>query len=378
MRLAIIRKQYTPFGGAERFIQALIRDLAAQSVSITLISSAWNGPLVSGVRWMKADARGLTRFGRDRSFEKSVKKILSENQFDIIQSHERLVGADIYRLGDGIHRAWLDRYRRDLPAWRRLLSIADPFHRRIVSVEAAISRDPKVHFVANSQLVGDELKTYYQVSDQQISVIRNGVDSHYFRPPSDNERRSCRDRLGIDANAPLISAIGSGYQRKGFFELVRSIAGLPKFTLCIAGKDKLEENLTQLINQMRLSNRVRVLGATDDVRSIYWASDVFCLPSLYDPSSNAVLEALSSGLPVVTTADVGTAAEINRSGAGVICLRNAESIRIAIEHAFEQRARMSTQARTLAQGFSQEETAQEWQSLYRQTIRNRAGAHHAQ
>jgi UDP-glucose:(heptosyl)LPS alpha-1,3-glucosyltransferase len=378
MKLAIIRKQYTPFGGAERFIQALARHLATQGVSITLVSSAWNGPFVSGVRWMKADAGGLTRFGRDRSFEKSVKKVLSENRFDIIQSHERIVGADIYRLGDGIHQGWLDRYRRDLPAWRRLLSMADPFHRQKVSVEAVISRDPKVHFVANSQLVRDELKAYYQVSEQQISVIRNGVDTNYFRPPSDNERRSCRDRMGIDANALLVSAIGSGYRRKGFFELVRSFADLPELTLCIAGKDKLEESLKQLINQMHLSKRIRVLGATHDVRSIYWASDVFCLPSLYDPSSNAVLEALSAGLPVVTTANVGTAFEINQSGAGVICLRNSESIRIAIEHAFAQRAKMSKQARTLAQGFSQEEAVKEWLSLYQQTIRNRAGAHHAQ
>jgi UDP-glucose:(heptosyl)LPS alpha-1,3-glucosyltransferase len=183
--------------------------------------------------------------------------------------------------------------------------------------------------------------------------------------------------MGISANLPLISAIGSGYQRKGFFELVRSFRGLPEFALCIAGKDKLEGSLKQVINQMQLSKRVRVLGGIDDVRSIYWASDVFCLPSLYDPSSNAVLEALSVGLPVVTTADVGTATEISQSGAGVICLRDPESIRTTIKQAFASRDQMAKRARVLAEEFSQEKITQEWQSLYRQTIQSRMGVLHA-
>jgi UDP-glucose:(heptosyl)LPS alpha-1,3-glucosyltransferase len=371
MKLAIIRKRYTPFGGAERFIVDLTQRLVAQNIEITLISSTWNGPSVAGVRWIRADAIGLTRYGRERSFQRSVQRVLSQNKFDIVQSHERVIGADIYRLGDGIHRGWLDRYRGDLSSWRKLTSRLDPFHNRLLSLESIIARDAKCLFVANSQMIKDELIRYYGTGESQIRIIRNGVDENFFRPPLDAERQDSRGKFKVHHNAKVVSAIGSGYERKGFFNLVKSLTKLPEHILFIAGKDKLQGKLQLLVNQLGLSDRVRLLGGTNDVRSIYWASDVFCLPSLYDPSSNAVLEALSSGLPVVTTEHVGTGTEINQWGAGKICLRDPVSIADAIKSTIDHQAIMSKLARLLAEKFSQEEVIREWQSLYAHIIASR-------
>jgi glycosyltransferase involved in cell wall biosynthesis len=98
---------------------------------------------------------------------------------------------------------------------------------------------------------------------------------------------------------------------------------------------------------------------------------VFCLPSLYDPSSNAVLEAFTSGLPLVTTANVGTGTEINQWGAGKICLRDPVSIADAIKSTIDHQAIMSKLARLLAEKFSQEEVIREWQSLYAHIIASR-------
>src|SRR5205823_3677011 len=49
------------------------------------------------------------------------------------------------------------------------------------------------------------------------------------------------------------------------------------------------------------SDRTRFLGEVPDLRSVYAAADIFILPTIYDPFSNACLEAMASGLPVVTT-----------------------------------------------------------------------------
>ena len=371
MRLAIIRKRYTPYGGAERFIQELAKSLASQGVQVSIIAASWSGSAVEGLTWIRAEAEGLTRSGRDRSFERSVQQILTKNRFDLVQSHERFVGADICRLGDGLHKAWLTRYLASLPVWRRLPRMLDPFHRRILSLESQMTRSPDTQFVVNSELVRSELMEHYGVRKSKISLIHNGIDTEFFCPPTVEQKDSCREALGIAPGEKLICAVGSGFLRKGYFSLIQGVALLSDMQLIIAGSDQSQDRLRDDIKALGLTKRVRLLGATTDVRSVYWASDVFCLPSLYDPSSNAVLEALACGLPVVTTAGVGTSSEIRTAGAGVICTREPSSISESINLALLRQESLSKKARELASKFRQDERLQEWQQLYKSVLDRR-------
>jgi len=68
-----------------------------------------------------------------------------------------------------------------------------------------------------------------------------------------------------------------------------------------------------------VEKRVRFLGAQHDVRPFLGAADLFCLPTLYDPLPNAALEALSCGLPVVTTTTCGAAEFIEPGVNGALC-----------------------------------------------------------
>lgn len=371
MKLAIIRKRYTPYGGAERFISQLVAPLSEKGLDITVIADAWSGQPVAGIQWLRAKATGLTRLGREISFHRSVKRVLSGNSFDLVQSHERFVGADICRLGDGLHKAWLDRYQSTLAACRRWAVAVDPFHRKILSLESAMVAHPATHLVANSALIRDELQHYYGVLDSRITVIPNGVDTNHFQPASSKQILESRAELGIPRDTFVVSAVGSGFQRKGFFELVQAMAALSNIFLLVAGKDKAANRLKKLIDRLGLSQRVKLLGPVQEVRKVYWASDIFALPSLYDPSSNAVLEALACGLPVVTTHDVGTAKEIVREAAGIICYRAADSIAGAILDCKEKRARYASNARNLALTFSQEKIVEHWLALYERALASR-------
>lgn len=371
IKLAIVRKRYTPFGGAERFISQLILPLLEMGVETTVIAESWTGEQLEGVSWIKARAKGLTRISRDIDFYKSVTKILKEASFDLVQTHERYIGADICRLGDGLHCAWLDRYRSTLPAWRKWLVGIDPFHQRLLTVEAQMFANEHTHFVANSTLIRDEAQKYFHLANNRISVIPNGVDTDYFQPATLTQRQEARRKLSVDDKAVVISAVGSGFHRKGMFELVRAANDLPKVKLFIAGKDKQTEKLKGFTSQLGLSSRVHLLGPVREVRDIYWASDVFALPSLYDPSSNAVIEALSCGLPVVTTENVGSAKEISRHRAGIVCRREPTEIKAAILECAENASSLGANARALAMTFAQKNIVSEWLDLYRNLLRNR-------
>lgn len=88
-------------------------------------------------------------------------------------------------------------------------------------------------------------------------------------------------------------------ERKGLGTAIRAVneAALWKPTLLVSGRGN--------PRACPRSTRTRFLGADQDVRALYAAADVFVLPTLYDPFSNACLEAMSFGLPVITTRDNG-------------------------------------------------------------------------
>ena len=118
MRIVLIRRKFIPFGGAEQFIIRTIRGLSAFNISTAIIAESWkdsgssaNDTLsLAGQDCIKADVQGSSRVAKFLSFQQSVATILSMHQFDLIQSHERLLGADIYRLGDGLHASWVARF----------------------------------------------------------------------------------------------------------------------------------------------------------------------------------------------------------------------------------------------------------------------------
>lgn len=65
-----------------------------------------------------------------------------QQQFDIVQSHERIPGCDIYRAGDGVHRRWLLQRTRILPAWRAKLLMHDRYHRYVMNAEREMYQLP--------------------------------------------------------------------------------------------------------------------------------------------------------------------------------------------------------------------------------------------
>jgi UDP-glucose:(heptosyl)LPS alpha-1,3-glucosyltransferase len=93
---------------------------------------------------------------------------------------------------------------------------------------------------------------------------------------------------------------------------------------------------------------VRFLGEVADLRPIYAAADIFILPSIYDPFSNACLEALASGLPVITTRDNGFSEIIENGVHGSIVDRSSDSaaLRAAIQFWSDESRRASARSIT--------------------------------
>lgn len=366
MKIAIIRRKFTPFGGAENFILRMSSGLTSLGIKFSIISEAWksNAKTTKNISWIKAKSVGLTRYSRFVSFKYSVKKIISTHHFDLIQSHERLMGADIFRVGDGVHAAWIDRVKKISPWYKKLWLNIDPYHKKIIRIEKEMSRDKNLFFVANSELVKNELLKYYKVPQSRVRVIENGIDVKSFQPISTFKKEHAKRKLALDPKSPVILFVGSGFERKGAFELVEAIKLLPKFQSIIVGQDKKIEALKSLASD----KKVLITGPQVNIQPYLDASDIFCLPSMYDSLPNAALEALCCGLPVVVTKDVGLFTHIKKYNAGVICNKNIHSIAEALISAWEKRKLFSKNALKAAKAFDIKVKNKEWYNLYKELI----------
>jgi glycosyltransferase involved in cell wall biosynthesis len=156
-------------------------------------------------------------------------------------------------------------------------------------------------------------------------VIPSGVDTELFRPRPE-ARGELRARLGI-ANAnpatPVIGTVGRLEARKGTALLLEAAAqlvkkGLSELRVVVVGDGPLRDELSALAARLGITERVHMLGNRSDVAEVLVALDVFVLPSHSEGMSNALLEAMATGLPVVATAVGGNPEVVSAETTGVL------------------------------------------------------------
>jgi UDP-glucose:(heptosyl)LPS alpha-1,3-glucosyltransferase len=209
-------------------------------------------------------------------------------------SLERVCGCDVYRAGDGVHRAWLDRRAKFETPVQKILHRFNVKHRDILRLEKSLLDDRGAdRVIANSQMVKNEIVEIYNYRRDKIDVVRNGVPLDQFRFDP-KIREQSRAQLGLKADEPAALFVGTGWERKGLRFAIEAVEAdrNPKLRLLVAGRG--DEKRYQ-------SARAQFLGQVTEPAPIYAAADLFILPTIYDPFSNACLEALASGLPVITT-----------------------------------------------------------------------------
>jgi len=384
VKLAVVRQKYTPFGGAERFIDRALGALAAQGTEVTLLCREWNGGEQGGFpveicnpSWSKLGGRKA----RDAGFARAIQGIIATQRFDLVQSHERIPGCHIYRAGDGVHATWLELRDAARGGAARLATALSSWHRYTLAAETAMFRHPDLKAViCNSRMVRDDIARRFGVPEDKLQLIYNGVDCAHFHPGLREEHRAAlRGKVmrsgihpdGCSGTAKVILFVGSGFERKGVATLLDALARLPDAQLWIVGRDKAQAAMERHATRLGVAGRVHFFGPQADVRPWYGAADVVALPTLYDPFPNAALEALACGLPLVTTTTCGAAELVREGENGAVCAPDdAAALAAALAPLLsagpspQQRAA----ARAAAEPFTLEATAAALLALYRRLL----------
>lgn len=304
MHIGLARRGYSPTGGAEGYLRRLGAALAAGDHRTTLFAS----PEWPRDQW-PADAGFVTvRSDTPRAFADALVRLEGRHGCDLLFSLERVWGCDCYRAGDGLHRAWLERRARFEPAWRSRLRRWNPKHLQILALEEAMFGQGEARFViANSHLVRAEIFSYFPAfPPERIAVVYNGLPAALLAPADPAAREVSRGALGLKPEDCALLFAGSGWERKGLACALVALDRLPdaRLRLLVAGRGNPRPYLRR---RPTLSGRVQFLGPVRNMPALYAAADLFVLPTVYDPFSNACLEALAAGLPVLTTTANGCA-----------------------------------------------------------------------
>jgi UDP-glucose:(heptosyl)LPS alpha-1,3-glucosyltransferase len=316
--IGLVRRGHSETGGAEAYLRRLARGLSDAGHPIRLFTdAAWPAG-----EWPWGP---LTRLRGDTAvrFADELERSEAKKQCDVLLSLERIWSCDVYRAGDGIHQAWLRRRASISSFPRRLLIRFNAKHREILELERALFCGGAGRVIANSEMVKREAQAFYGYPAKQIDIVRNGVPLAEFRFNPD-VRRSRRQILCLRDEEIAVLFVGSGWERKGLrfaVDAVNSLGG--NFRLLVAGRGR---------SQIARGRFVQRLGAVRDLPPLYSAADIFFLPTLYDPFSNACLEGLAAGLPVITTRDNGCSEIMEQNVHGTIIdqASNTSQIRDAL------------------------------------------------
>ncbi|MBI3625837.1 MAG: glycosyltransferase family 4 protein [Candidatus Rokubacteria bacterium] len=328
MKLAIICRAFVFHGGLENATAGLIGALVRQKHEVHLFSTRGQQE-IPGVRLHRLPVIGAPSLARIVSFALAAKAAVSRERFDVVQSHERTLVQDVYRAGEGCHRAYLEVKAKHLGALLRPALWANPSHRALLSLERKIfSPEGTRRIVAISRLGKAEIQRLYGFPDSRVSVIYNGVDQERFHP-ADREpyRAEVREALGVPQNAWVVLFVGSGFERKGLGPLIEGFALMKDRAsrLVVVGKGN-EAPYRAWATRLGVAERVSWLGPRADIERYYAAADAVALPALYEPFGNVHLEALASGLPVLASSRAGGSEVVSHGKNGWI-LDDPEDVR---------------------------------------------------
>lgn len=375
MRIAIIRKKHAFHGGSEIFSQDIIKRLSEEGHKVDIFAIKWDVPSLKNINFHKIRVITFTSFLRDFTFAIFSFFILSRERknFDIIQSSYKTLYQDVYRTDDGCHIEWLRQRWKRIGPLKKIAIIFNPYHWLILILEKMIFKGHRFKkVIAITEFVKRNIIENYHIDERDIEVIYNGVDLERFNP--ENRKlysEEIRERFSIGKDEFVVLFVGSGFERKGVKYLLKAVELISEpITVMVVGKGS-GKSMRRFIKRQH----VIFCGPQREIHKYYAASDIFVFPAIYEPFGNVHLEALASGLPIITTRLSG-ASEIIKDGSQGFVIDKPEDIdKIAEKILFlmdrDRNQKMVLEARRLAENFSLKDHTDKMIKLYQDIVHSK-------
>jgi UDP-glucose:(heptosyl)LPS alpha-1,3-glucosyltransferase len=306
MRIGLVIEHFNPHrGGAEQWTYQFTERLLAGGHEVHVVANCFSP---------STDAMSIVRHclppTRSRlAFAAAAERKLRALSLDVIHDMGSGWYCDVFESHDGSRYAQWEQKLQTLP-WclrpiKRRLTRVLPRYQEFRKLLVRQFADSGRIILALSRMVAGDYLRYHGVHPEQIRLIYNGVDTERFSPEHRRQyREPVRRHLGVRDDETLLLFVGHDFRRKGLATAIRATARLAcageAVRLVVVGGRRLMR-ARYLAQRLGVGRAVRLIGSILDPVPYYAASDVYVLPTFYDPCSLGVLEAAASGLPSVTT-----------------------------------------------------------------------------
>lgn len=357
LSVAIVVESFHTRGGVERRTTELAKGLLAAGHEVHIYANRWD-PHACSAEFHRIPMLRLGRAMKPLSFAWFAGKAIPESRHDLVHTQARVYRFDVATLGVGVHRAYLDALGAEESA----------FDRAVLRIERAMfSPGDKRRVIVNSRKCKAELMECYRFPEERIDVVYNGVDSDAFAPKPE-VREAARREFGIASDDIAVLFVGPGFQRKGLDTLIAAASKLPEnVKLLVAGRAS---------HKWQAQQRIIWAGQSDSMDRCYAAADIFALPTRYDPFANSTMEALASGLPVITTTSNGVSEILQDGENGFIIASNdpdalAERLQALLDDPC-LRERMGSAGRVAVKPYTWEQTTRKTMAVYEKFLAEKA------
>ncbi|NWF39498.1 glycosyltransferase [Mariprofundus sp. NF] len=173
----------------------------------------------------------------------------------------------------------------------------------------------------NSQMVGDDTIKRDGVDKKKIVCIHNGLNSSQF-DFTDETRQLMRSKFGLSSSEFAWVKVANLAERKGHIDLLKAFSTISHnhaARLFLVGEDRgAQHEIEMMVNNLGLEEQVVILGGCSNIPDILSAMDGYVMASHSEGFSNAILEAMAAGLPIVATTVGGNAEALQNGKAGLL------------------------------------------------------------
>lgn len=314
MKIAIIiERADINLGGAERSVFEMAAAISKLGQDVEILAAKGSSE-AKNIRILCQDKLGSRT--SHSIFAAALKKHLSENHYDIIQSVLPFSFADIYQPRGGTYAESVARnaatYENRIAQILKMLTACANINRTILlrAERKLASGTDGPRIVALSQYVASQFKQHYETNPQRITVIPSGISTD-LQPDlieTENLHAHILNSLNISrACAPVLFLFaGNDFRRKGLVWLMRALLltlsrnpQSPAY-LIVAGHRQVSY-YRKLSSKLNVAGRIIFLDNLSHIRNVLAVADVAVLPTFQDACSRFILEALAAGKPVITT-----------------------------------------------------------------------------
>lgn len=374
MRLCIVTHNVLKGDGQGRVNYEIVQEALARGHQLILVATHID-PLLKeqqSIQWIPiSTGQWPTQLVKNAvfSYKSSAWLRQHQNEYDFLLTNGSITptAADANSV-HFVHRAWLrssyhiSKQRRDVyGAYQWLYSFLNAHWEYRTLYQSKI-------IVAVSQLVKNDL-IQSNIPAERIHVIHNGVDIEEFSPG-----RAERTLLKVPEDVPLALFVGDiRSSRKNLDTVLQALTKVPELHLAIAGTVK-DSPYPQMASKLNLMNRVYFLDFRKDVSDLMKAADFFVFPSRYEPCGLVLLEAMASGLPIITATTAG-GSELVKPECGFI-MSDSESVSTLTEamqkltNSSELRQKMGFAAHSIAQNHTWKRMAGSYLDIFENFIQN--------